>query len=126
VLVAPVLPGLSDGPDQVEEVVAACVEAGAVSIGSIYLHLRPGVKEHFMGWLREHRPDMVEQYEQRYRRSYVAKADQEALSKRVSAAIRRNGGLPRSERWSRPVGHSTSKAKASAEPAPPPEQLSFT
>src|SRR5207248_2455863 len=37
VLVAPILPGLSDRPEQIEEVVAACVEAGAVSIGGITL-----------------------------------------------------------------------------------------
>src|SRR5215469_15254941 len=40
VLVAPVLPGLSDHPDQLEEVVTACVEAGAASVSVVALHLR--------------------------------------------------------------------------------------
>src|SRR3954466_670025 len=50
VLVAPILPDLSDQPDQLNEVVDAVVDAGAVSVSAIGLHLRPGVKEHFMGW----------------------------------------------------------------------------
>ncbi len=51
VLVAPVLPGLSDAPEQLEAVVKACVEAGARPIASILLHLRPGVREHYLDWL---------------------------------------------------------------------------
>src|SRR3954469_2921330 len=43
VLVAPVLPGLSDTDDHLADVVDACVDAGAASITAMYLHLRPGV-----------------------------------------------------------------------------------
>lgn len=72
VLMAPLLPGLSDHPDQVAAVEKACREAGADSVAPIRLHLRPGVKEHFMGWLGENRPDLVERYQQLYRgRSYL-------------------------------------------------------
>ena len=46
VLVAPVIPGFSDTPDQLAEVVDACMEAGARSVTAIPLHLRPGVREH--------------------------------------------------------------------------------
>lgn len=72
VLIAPILPGLSDRPDQVAEVEAACRDAGAGSISTIRLHLRPGVKQHFMGWLGEHHPEMTSSYEKLYRdRSYL-------------------------------------------------------
>ena len=67
-LVAPVLPGLSDGHEQLEEVVRACVEAGAVSVTPIVLHLRPGVRELFMPWLQGVRPDLVDRYERLYHR----------------------------------------------------------
>jgi len=80
VLVAPILPGLSDRPDQIEEVVAACVEAGATGISSVLLHLRPGVREHYMDWLARARPDLVESYRRRYRRAYLPAGDQQALS----------------------------------------------
>jgi DNA repair photolyase len=95
VLIAPVLPGLSDHDDQLAEVVDACVSAGATSISAMYLHLRPGVRTHWFEWMASALPDRVPEYERRYgSRSYVAKADQQALSTRVgmmiSAARRRH------------------------------------
>jgi len=66
VLVAPVLPGISDAPEQLEEVVTACLDAGASSISSILLHLRPGVRELFLPWLQRERPDLVAAYETLY------------------------------------------------------------
>src|SRR5205085_6535612 len=45
---APILPGLSDRPEQLEEVVKAAREAGAVSVWANLLYLRPGTKEHFL------------------------------------------------------------------------------
>lgn len=92
VLVAPVLPGLSDSPAQLEEVVTACLRAGAVSVSTIYLHLRPGVREHFLGWLRPRNGALAEQYEQRYRRSYLPEAEQKALAARVRGIADRVGG----------------------------------
>jgi DNA repair photolyase len=80
VLVAPVIPGMSDHPDQVEEVVRACADAGAVSVSAMLLHLRPVVKHHYLGWLAKHRPDLLPMYERRYRRSgYLPKADHAPL-----------------------------------------------
>jgi DNA repair photolyase len=94
VLVAPVLPGISDGDDQLRDVVTACVQAGAVSLSAIPLHLRPGVREHFMARLAEHRPDLVDEYRRRYQGAYLPKKEQEALSARVRDFARRAGGLP--------------------------------
>ena len=67
VLIAPIIPGLSDRPEQVAEVEAACREAGAGSVYSIPLHLRAGVREHFMGWLNGAHPELIETYEELYR-----------------------------------------------------------
>lgn len=86
VLIAPLLPGLSDRPDQVEEVERACREAGAASVTTIRLHLRPGVKEHFMGWLAGNRPDLVGEYERLYRN----RAHLPGRSRRRSDARRRS------------------------------------
>ena len=80
VLVAPVIPGMSDSPAQVREVVRACRAAGAVSVTPIALHLRPGVREHFMGWLAGARPDLVPTYQRLYARSsYLPKDAQSHL-----------------------------------------------
>ena len=95
VLVAPVLPGLSDGPEQLDAVVRACVDAGARSISSVLLHLRPGVKEVFLGRLAETHPHLLASYRRRYRdRAYAPKAEQQALETRVRELVRRYGGLP--------------------------------
>jgi DNA repair photolyase len=121
VLVAPVLPGLSDRPEQVEEVVRACVDAGAVSVSAMLLHLRPVVKEHFMGWLAQARPDLLPMYQRRYRRSgYLPKADHEPLGAIVQRVLAEAGvSTPRHSRR----GVSTGKAVAEAGPqAETPQQ----
>jgi DNA repair photolyase len=94
VLVAPVLPGLSDGPDQLEAVVKACVEAGARSISPILLHLRPGVREHYLSWLVGARPDLVDRYRSLYPRSYAPAKTQDELGAAVRAMVERHGGRP--------------------------------
>ncbi len=86
VLVAPIIPGMSDATEQLEEVVAACVEAGAASVSAISLFLKPGVREHWMAWLARERPDLVATYRRRYAKgSRLDKGDQEA----ISAIVRR-------------------------------------
>ena len=88
VLVAPILPGLSDAPDQLKAVIDAVVEAGAVTISVIGLHLRPGVREHYLAWLEATRPDLVSLYRQRYRRgAYLPKSDQQDLSELVRKLV---------------------------------------
>jgi DNA repair photolyase len=88
VLVAPVLPGLSDGDEQLAAVFEACVDAGATSISTMYLHLRPGVREHWFEWLASARPDQMAAYEQRYARgAYVARRDQQELTARAHRLI---------------------------------------
>ena len=88
VLIAPVLPGLSDAPEQVEEVARACLEAGASSISALVLHLRKGVKEHFMTWLKRAFPDLVPEYERLYaNRAYLPKADQARVTAVVSRVL---------------------------------------
>jgi DNA repair photolyase len=93
VLVAPVIPGMSDGEEQLADVVAAVVEAGARSVSAMYLHLRPGVREHYFGWLRDARPDLVADYTRRYRRAYVEAGEQRDLGERVRALVAAAGGL---------------------------------
>jgi DNA repair photolyase len=93
VLIAPVIPGMSDRDDQLEAIASAVVEAGAVSASAIVLHLRPGVREQYMPWLEEVRPDLLDDYAQLYPRSYAPKDAQHRVSALVAAAIDRAGGL---------------------------------
>ena len=68
VLVAPVLPGLSDSEEQLTQVVEACAKAGAVSIGGVALHLRGPLRAHYLEWLGGARPDLVTLHRRRFRR----------------------------------------------------------
>jgi DNA repair photolyase len=112
VLVAPIIPGLSDRPEQVDEVVAGCVDAGAVSISSVALHLRRGVREHYLGWLAGARPDLVDEYRRRYRRSYLPAEEQADLAAQVRSSMARARGQDGTDRDVSPRRPATS-------PAPP-------
>jgi DNA repair photolyase len=79
VLMAPVLPGLSDAPEQLEAVVAACLAAGARSLSTV----------------ADTHPHLVDDYRRRYRgRAYAPSADQAALATSVADLVRHHGGLP--------------------------------
>jgi DNA repair photolyase len=88
VLVAPVLPGISDAEGQLRSVARACAEAGAVSATPLMLHLRPGVREHYLGWLAAERPELVADHEARYQRAYLPRAEGERVRAIVSEAFR--------------------------------------
>jgi DNA repair photolyase len=89
VLLAPILPGISDGPEQLRAVVEAALGAGASHVSPIMLHLRPGVREEFMPWLEETHPDLVDRYAELYRTPYGPKAQRDAISKQVHTLIDR-------------------------------------
>ena len=66
VLIAPLMPGINDDPDQVRPIVERAKEAGATFLGSAALHLRGEVKDVFYAWLQEKRPDLLPRYEALY------------------------------------------------------------
>jgi DNA repair photolyase len=92
VLIAPLMPGINDAPHQVEPLLEAAAKAGARSIGGVALHLRGEVKDVFMGWLREQRPDLVERYSELYRRGAYAPSEER---KRLARLVRREDNLAR-------------------------------
>jgi DNA repair photolyase len=66
VLIAPLMPGINDDPDQVRPIVERAKEAGATFLGGVALHLRDEVKDVFFAWLQEKRPDLLPKYEALY------------------------------------------------------------
>lgn len=66
VLVAPLLPHISDAEDQVAEVMAAAEEAGARFARPMLLFLSPPMKAHWLRWLRTQRPDLADEYQRLY------------------------------------------------------------
>jgi DNA repair photolyase len=81
VLVAPLMPGINDDPEQVREILRLAREAGADYVSGIALHLRGEVRQVFMEWLAEHRPDLVPRYRELYRRgAYAPSAERRRLA----------------------------------------------
>lgn len=98
VMVAPVLPGISDDPRRLMDVVKAAVDAGATHVTPILLHLRPVVREEYMAWLAENYPGLVSRYEDLYAQgAYGPKDARKALGRRVAGLVRAAGGVREAE-----------------------------
>ena len=84
---APILPGLSDSPVLLEATVAAVRAAGARSIWASVVHLRPGVREHFLDALARDWPEQVERYEALFAtRAYLPPSVTAAITEPARAA----------------------------------------
>jgi DNA repair photolyase len=121
VLMAPILPYLTDSPQALARTVRQIAEAGATHVVPIVLHLRPGAREWFLGWLAREHPRLVPRYLELYGRgAYAPKAYQERIARQVKELAARSG-----------VGRSSSAAaRRIRPPAPPvspagPEQLTL-
>ncbi len=89
---APILPGLSDKPELMADVVRAAREAGATGVWANLLYLKPGTKEHFLSALERDWPELLPQYDQLYgRRAYLPKSDSEPVRASVRELTRRYG-----------------------------------
>jgi DNA repair photolyase len=119
VLIAPLMPGINDSPAQVDELLGLATDAGAVSISGIALHLRGEVRQVFMGWLRQQRPDLVPRYEQLYRKGAYAPAQER---KRLSRMIHAHG---RSHRFLQPRADPADQHEPGPKPEPASQQALF-
>jgi DNA repair photolyase len=89
---APIIPGLSDKPELMADVVRAAREAGATGVWANLLYLKPGTKEHFLSALERDWPELMPEYEQLYgRRAYLSKTDSEPVRAQVRELTRAHG-----------------------------------
>jgi DNA repair photolyase len=92
VLMAPILPGLTDTDESIEETVAAIAAAGATSVTPLPLHLRPGAREWYASWLTRTHPSLAPRYRELFSKgSYLPQAYQQEIAARVRMATRRHG-----------------------------------
>jgi DNA repair photolyase len=86
---APILPGISDRPEQLREVVRAAREAGATGVWANLLFLRPGTREHFLQHLAEDWPELVPLYDELYAgRAYLPAPHAKPLRAQVASLAR--------------------------------------
>ncbi|MBX5492857.1 MAG: radical SAM protein [Chloroflexi bacterium] len=86
VLMAPLLPGLSANPDQIERTVRAAADHGACFIGSNLLHLDAGIRDYFLGFLEREHPELLDGYRRLYGTKYAPKAYQFRVERRIQEA----------------------------------------
>jgi DNA repair photolyase len=127
VLMGPVVPYLSDSPAQLDAAVRQIAAAGAAHVTPIVLHLRPGTREWFLGWLRTAHPELVGKYAELYDRGSYAPRDYQA---RITAQVRELAekyGVGRAnQRQARAIRSlAAPAAPAPATPVARPEQLTL-
>jgi DNA repair photolyase len=115
VLVAPLMPGVNDAPEQVAPILELASQAGADYVTGIGLHLRGEVRRLYFDWLSEHRPDLVPRYKQLYRRGAYAPPEER---RRLARLVRGPEGQPRH----RMIGTASGEPPAAQPPSVAAEQ----
>jgi DNA repair photolyase len=92
VLMAPILPCLTDSAEQLDATVRAIAGSGATHVTPIVLHLRSGAREWYLQWLATNHPDLVPRYERMYARgAYAPKGYQAEITGRVEELAEKYG-----------------------------------
>jgi DNA repair photolyase len=92
VLVAPILPMITDSDEQLDHTLGEIAAAGATGATVFALHLRPGAREWFLRYLGTHHPQLVQAYAELYRKgSYVNRSYATDLARRSSVLLRKHG-----------------------------------
>lgn len=94
-LIAPIIPGLSDRPEQLHAVADALVDAGARFASPMYLHLRGRpLKDHWFDWLSANRPELLPRHLKDYEhRGNAPVAADHRLKEIVRSRVNDRGGL---------------------------------
>ncbi|WP_345027881.1 hypothetical protein [Kutzneria kofuensis] len=90
------LPGLTDSAQQLDDLLGAIAEAGATGVTVLALHLRPGAREWFAGWLKREHPSLVPGYRELYGNgSYADRRYRRRLAGLVEPLVRKHGLAPK-------------------------------
>jgi DNA repair photolyase len=91
VMMAPILPGLTDSEASIEAVAAAARDHNAAHLSAAPLRLAPHVKEFYMGFIGDEYPELLARYERAYPGAYAPPEYRDKLSQRVERIRERYG-----------------------------------
>jgi DNA repair photolyase len=101
VLMAPLVPGFSTEPAQLEATIKAVADHGASFVGANVMFLKEGTRDHFLGFIRSEFPQMLDGFEKLYRGPYAPRGYVSAIHQMVSALQQRYDVKPRTRRENR-------------------------
>jgi DNA repair photolyase len=132
VLIAPLMPGINDSPDQVRPIIERAKKANATFLGGVALHLRDEVKDVFFAWLEAKRPDLLPRYEALYRgRAYMRPEQRKQTTRALNGWGRnrlRKALVDRSssaEENASPINPAPARPAGSSRPEEPPQDTLF-
>jgi DNA repair photolyase len=105
VLLAPILPGITDAVESIEAVAAAAAEHEATFFGSSALRLKPIVRDHYLDFVGETFPELLPRYERAYSGTNAPRIYRDKLGARVDRVRARYGFADDSMRERRLVPH---------------------
>jgi DNA repair photolyase len=103
VLMNPIVPGISSKPSLIEKTMKAVADHGAAFVGCNVMFLEGGTRDHFMRWLAQEFPHLVEGYRELYARKYAATAYRRDVFT-VFDAMRRKYGMEKRDRRNEDAG----------------------
>jgi DNA repair photolyase len=108
VMMAPILPGITDSEASIDAVAAAALEYDAAHLHTAPLRLAPHVKEFYLGFIGTEYPDLLPRYKRAYTGAYAPVDYRDRLGERVERIRARYGFKGQPERRTEP-------------PKPPPQ-----
>jgi len=95
VMVAPVLPKLTDSVEHLDSLLGQIADAGASGVTVFGLHLRGSTRGWFMSWLSRTHPELVAEYRNLYRRgAYLPAEYRDMLRNRATPLVNKHGLAP--------------------------------
>ncbi|MFB7716506.1 MULTISPECIES: Rv2578c family radical SAM protein [unclassified Nocardia] len=92
VMVAPIIPYLTDSRAHLDELITAIADAGAASVVAFPMHLRGSTRGWFLNWLAEQHPAMLRRYRQLYGRGASVTPEYSAwLRGRIEPLLEKHG-----------------------------------
>lgn len=91
VLAAPILPGISSAPEQLEAMIRAAAEHGARFLWANLLHLNPAIRKHYLSFLDAEYPSLIPLHTRLYPGAYAPRAATDQLEARVASLKQRHG-----------------------------------
>jgi DNA repair photolyase len=107
----PIVPGISSKPSLIEATMKAVADHGARFVGSNVMFLEGGTRDHFMRWLGDEYPHLVEGYRHLYAGKYAPSAYRTEVSKVIDEMRKKYGLGEREQRSAREIQQSECRSR---------------